>query len=95
MELAKFNEAYKLTDSTLEWSTKGQVVREDSGLINITFTVQKETTYIGKYMYSVSAENQNVSASYNCERSYTEPFLQYSENLINEILQSLNTSTGI
>ena len=99
MELIKINEAYTITDAVDQWSTQGQVIKENSGTVNISFSVTNVETadhnHIGSYNYNLPVEGQGVSVNYNCKKAYEDAFIKYSENLIKEILQSLNTSVDI
>ena len=94
MELIKINEAYTITDAVDQWSTQGQVIKENSGTVNISFSVTNvETTdpnHIGSYNYNLPIEGQGVSANYNCKKEYEDKFVDYSEKLIDQILEQLN-----
>lgn len=94
MELTKLNEAYNLTDSLENgWTVKGQVIKENSGVININFSVSRisttENIYVGSYSYNVPIDNSSVSANYNCRKEFETEFINYSEELIKQILEQL------
>lgn len=99
MELIKINEAYTIQDDFDKLSTQGQVIKENNGTVNISFSVTDVETsdhnHIGSYNYNIPIEGQGVSANYNCKKEYEDVFIKYSENLIKEILQRLNTSVDI
>lgn len=94
MELIKINEAYTITDAVDQWSTQGQVIKENRGTVNISFSVTNVETsdhnHIGSYNYNVPIEGQGVSANYNCKKEYEDEFVDYSEKLIDQILEQLN-----
>lgn len=94
MELTKLNEAYNLTDSLENgWTVKGQVIKEDSGVININFSVNylsiTENIHIGNYSYNVPIDNSSIFANYSCRKEFETEFINYSEELIKQILEQL------
>lgn len=94
MELTKLNEAYKLTDSLENgWTIEGQAIKENSGVININFSVSQisttENIHVGNYSYNVPIDNSSVSAYYNCRKEFETEFINYSEELIKQILEQL------
>lgn len=96
MELIKLSEAYTLVDNTDKWMTSGNITKETSGAININFystlkEAKEGANRWGSVYYNVSAEN-NISANYNFEGNYREDFVDYSEELIAQILEQINPS---
>lgn len=99
MELIKINEAYNLTDVLDNgWSVQGQVIKENNGVININFQVSEVTNtehiHIGNYNYNIPNEelSQNISVNYNCNQENENKFVNYSENIIDQVLEQLNIS---
>ena len=99
MELIKINEAYNLTDVLDNgWSVQGQVIKENNGVININFQVSEVTNtehiHIGNYNYNIPNKelSQNISVNYNCNQENENKFVDYSENIIDQVLEQLNIS---
>lgn len=93
MELVKINEAYNLTDVLNDWSTQGQVIKENDETVNINFQTFKASVseHIGSYNYNMpnKEHSQNISVNYNCSKENEDDFVKYSEGIIDQVLKQL------
>lgn len=95
MELVKLSEAYTLTDNTDNWITTGTVTIETNGTLNINSNTTFKATDLGfpenqwgGMYYQRSAEGK-VNVSYNFESAYKEDYVDYCEELINQIIEAV------
>ncbi len=94
MELVKLSEAYTLVDNSEKWMTSGNVTKETSGNINITINstlkmeLGEDVNRWGSLFYSKNVEG-GVSANYNFDGAYKEDFVDYCEELVAEILETI------
>ena len=89
MELKKLNIVYNLTDNSKDdWSTQGQVVIEQDGVLNINFStrtqIEPEYIHIGGANYSVSKDG-TINSSFSCTKEYLAAYRDYTEQLVEQV----------
>lgn len=95
MELKKLNIVYNLTDNSKDdWSTQGQVIIEQDGVLNISFStraqIEPEYVHIGGANYSVSKDG-TINSSFSCTKEYLVAYRDYTEQLVEQVLEYLKT----
>lgn len=93
MELKKLNIVYNVTDTSENgWNTQGQVVIESDGALTISFStrsqIEPDYIHIGGANYSVSKEG-NINSSFSCTKEYLSAYRDYTEQLVDQILEYL------
>ena len=93
MELKKLNIVYNVTDTSENgWTTQGQVVIESDGVLTISFStrsqIEPDYIHIGGANYSVSKEG-TINSSFSCTKQYLSTYRDYTEQLVEQILEHL------
>ena len=95
MELVKFSEAYSLFDKKGDWTTSGSVTVDANGnkVININTQMQEVEgegyISIGSACFQEDTEHR-VQTQFSFENAYKEDFVDYCEEIYNEVLARLN-----
>lgn len=94
MELIKLSEAYNIVDDTDKFTTSGSLNKDMSGAITINLSSAIKTDDQSNQWcsanYSISAEG-SVSVNYSFGGAYKEDFVDYCEDLITGILNTINS----
>jgi hypothetical protein len=92
MELIKQNENYTVVDTTESgWNVGGNVNHETNNTITINVNISNQDKYIGDFhYYKPVGENAAVHVGYNVSEDNRSEFVNYTNNLINQVLEQFN-----
>lgn len=92
MQITKQNETFNFKDTTDLYETTGNINREETGSLNIHFTVNKiGGDYLGDCHYNKYSDNGNVNFGVNTAEEHRDELTTYADSVIDYLLNHFNT----
>ena len=88
MEITKQNETFALKATTDVYEINGNIIREESGSLNVHFAINKiDEDYVGEGYYTSYADNSRVNFGVNCAEEIRDEIAAFATTIIDSVLE--------